>query len=148
MASNYGDNRESTLTKVATVSANDLFRVVASGASRNITLTNLVSVIDPLITKANTVQSVAANYIASASVNVVLADVSGGGISVTLPAASISEGVLIQVKKTDASTNDITVQTAGGNIDGSSTATLSGSGGARPGASFICDGSNWFILNA
>ena len=143
-----GTGKEIDLDKVDTITGSDYVRVLKSGASRSVTLTNLVSVLNPLLNGTLNVVTSTTNYLASASNDVILMDVTSGGLAVTLPAASISEGVEIQVKKVDTSTNDITVQTAGGLIDGSATATLSGSGGAKPGASFISDGSNWYILNA
>jgi len=140
--------KETDLNKVTTLSGNDLVRVVVSDASRNITLTNLI----PLVTAANNsifrVVTSTVNYVASNANDVVLMDLTSGNLSTTLPDATISEGKIIQIKKIDATTNDITVQTNGGNIDGSATATLSGSGSAKPGASFVSDGTNWFILNA
>jgi len=143
-----GTGKEIDLTKVDTISGNDYIRVLKDGSSRSITLTNLVSVLNPLLNSTLNVVTSTANYLATSANDVILMDVTAAGLSVTLPAASANTGVFLQVKKIDASTNDVTVQTAGGNIDGSATATLSGSGGAKPGASFISDGSNWFILNA
>lgn len=145
----YGDNRENRLTKVQTLSGGDLVRVVASGSSRNTTVSNLITALNTLgIGTSLAITTTTTNYLATAANDVVLADVSGGALAVTLPDASISLGKEIQVKKIDGSTNDVTVQTAGGLIDGSATATLSGSGGARPAASFVSDGADWYILNA
>lgn len=143
-----GTGKEIDLTKVDTISGSDYVRVLKSGSSRNITLTNLVTVLNSLLNGTLNVVTSTTNYTASAANDVILMDVTASGLSVTLPDAAISEGELIQIKKIDPGTNDVTVQTAGGNIDGSATATLSGSGGAKPGASFISDGANWFILNA
>ena len=143
-----GTGKEIDLDKVDTLSGSDYIRAIKSGSSRNISLTNLATVLSALLNGTLNVVTSTTNYLASASNDVILMDVTSGGLAVTLPAASISEGVEIQVKKVDTSTNDITVQTAGGLIDGSATATLSGSGGAKPGASFISDGANWYILNA
>jgi hypothetical protein len=143
-----GTGKEIDLTKIDTISGNDYVRVLKDGASRNITLTNFIAVLNPLLNSTSSVVTSTTNYLATASNDVILMDLTAGALAVTLPAGSANEGVLIQVKKIDGTTNDLTVQTAGGNIDGSATATLSGSGGAKPGASFICDGANWFILNA
>jgi len=146
--SGYGNNKEPDFNKVNTLTGTDLVRVVASSASRNITWTNLKTLISQECGTTLRVVTSTTNYVATNANDVVLMDLTAGAASMTLPAASIAEGKLIQVKKIDATTNDGTVQTEGGNIDGSATATLSGSGGAKPGASFISDGSNWFILNA
>lgn len=143
-----GTGREIDLTKVDSISGSDYVRVVKDGASRIISLTNLVADLNALINGTLSVVTSTTNYLATSANDVILMDVTSGGLAVTLPNAAISEGVLIQIKKIDGSTNDVTVQAGGGNIDGSATATLSGSGGARPGASFISDGSNWYILNA
>lgn len=139
---------EALLTKEDTMAVSDIVRVVIGGASRNILLSNFISAINSQLNSVLRVTTVTANYLANLSNDVILADVSSGGVTITLPDATTAEGKIIQVKKSDNSTNDVTVQTAGGNIDGSATATLSGSGGAMPGASFVSDGTNWFILNA
>lgn len=140
--------KETDLTKVTTMASSDIVRVVVGEASRNILLSNLI----PIVTAANNsifrVVTSTVNYVASNANDIVLMDLTSGNLSTTLPDAAISEGKIIQVKKIDVSTNDLTMQTNGGNIDGSATATLSGSGGAKPGASFVSDGANWFILNA
>jgi len=149
--SNYGENRESSLNKADTMSGSDYIRAVISGESRNISLTNLVSVIGPLLSSFSRVitsTTSTTNYQATISNDVILMDLTLGDLSVTLPVASTCEGKIIQIKKIDATTNDITVQTSGETIDGAATATLTGSGGSRPGAAFISDGANWYILNA
>ena len=141
---------ESLLTKVASLSASDLVRVVVGSSSRNITFSNLVNAINSFTgaQKLNVITTTT-NYVASSSNDVILCDVTTGSILVTLPDASLVEGCTIYVKKKDTSTNDITVQDAGANtIDGSATATLSGSGGAQPGIGLVSDGANWYILNA
>lgn len=144
-----GTGKESSLTKVDTVSGSDYVRVIKSGASRSITVDNFATVIDGLIvgTTLNVVTSTI-NYLATTANDVVLMDVTAATRTATLPAASSATGKVIQIKKIDGGTNDVTIATVSGNIDGSATATLSGSGGAKPGASLISDGSNWYILNA
>ena len=147
--SSYGDNRETSLTKVNTLSGNDLVRVVASSSSRNITVTNLITALTALgLGSSLNVETTAINLLASVSSDVILCNVTSGGIVVTLPDATTAQGKLIQVKKIDGSTNDVTISSVAGTIDGSASATLSGSGGAKPGAAFVSDGSNWYILNA
>lgn len=140
-------NREVNLTRVESISGNDLIRVVTD-RSRNITLSNLVNVLNDLLNSTQRVTTSTSNYLASNANDVILMDLTSGALSVTLPAASTATGKLITVKKIDGTSNDITVQTNGGNIDGSATVTMSGSGGAKTSAAFISDGSNWFILNA
>lgn len=143
-----GIGKETDLTKVDSISGSDGIRVIKDGSSRTILFTNFITTLTPMLSRASSIAKSTTNYLATSSNDVILMDATSGSISVTLPNAAISEGVLINIKKIDGSTNDVTVQTNGGNIDGSATATLSGSGGARPGASFISDGNNWYILNA
>lgn len=72
----------------------------------------------------------------------VLADVSGGGFSVTLPAASTDVHVI--VKKTDSSSNQVTIATPNAEtIDGQSSITLSTQFASR---SIVSDGTNYFIV--
>jgi hypothetical protein len=64
-----------------------------------------------------------ANYTASAG-DLVQADATGGGFTVTLPTAPAT-GALVTVKKTDSGTNVVTVAPAGGGtIDGDANATI------------------------
>ena len=139
---------EASLTKVDTMSVSDYVRVIAGGSSRSISLNNLATLINALAGSTFAVITSTTNYVATNATDILLMDLTAGDLSATLPAATISEGKVIQIKKVDSSTNDITVQTEGGDIDGSTTVTMSGSGGAMPGASFVSDGTNWFILNA
>ena len=148
--SSFGMNREDLLTKVDSLASIDLVRVVKSGSSRSITLANLSVALAAIAgsTALRNVTTVTTNYLATAGNDVVLADVSGGALSVTLPDAATSEGKVLAVKKSDGSTNDVTVQSAGGLIDGNVSVTLSGSGGARPALEAVSDGANWYIINA
>ena len=68
----------------------------------------------------------------------VLADASGGAFTVTLPTPTA--GRRVAVKKTDSSANAVTVATASGNIDGSSTRTLAAQYQAQH---YAADGTNW-----
>lgn len=142
--------KEDLLTKVESLAASDLVRVLKSGSSRGITLANLATSLAVIAgsTPLRNVTTVTNNYLCTAANDVVLADVSGGALAVTLPDASASLGKVLTVKKSDSSTNDVTVQTAGGNIDGNVSVTLSGSGGAMPALEVVSDGTNWFIINA
>ena len=147
--SNYGDNREDVLTKVTTLSGNDKVRVVKDGSSRNILVSNFITTLTSLgLGSSLNVTTTTTNALASVSSDVILCDVSGGAIVVNLPDATTALGKVIHVKKIDGSSNDVTVAALVGDIDGSPWATLSGSGGAKPGAAFVSDGSNWYILNA
>jgi len=74
--------------------------------------------------------------------DLVLADTSGGGFTVTLPAAS-SETV-VTVKKTDSSTNTVTVATPGAEtIDGQTTIDISSQYSSRD---FVSDGTDYYMV--
>jgi hypothetical protein len=73
--------------------------------------------------------------------DIVLANATSGAFTVTLPAAVADE--MVWVKKTDSSTNAITVAPASGTIDGASTASVANQYDALQ---FVSDGTNWFIF--
>jgi len=81
-----------------------------------------------------------ADYTASSG-DVVLADASGGAITITLP--SPSANAWVQVKKTDSSTNAVTVDGGGNNIDGSGSFDITTQ---YESYTMVGDGSNWFIV--
>ncbi|GAA4117357.1 hypothetical protein GCM10022215_17890 [Nocardioides fonticola] len=65
------------------------------------------------------------------SVPINLCDATAGAITITLPAASGSNGLTYTIKKTDASANTVTVVVTGpGTIDGAAQVVLSGQGDA------------------
>jgi len=80
-----------------------------------------------------------ADYTASDG-DVVLADASGGAITITLP--SPSTNAWVQVKKTDSSTNAVTVDGGGNNIDGASSFDITTQ---YESYTMVSDGSNWFV---
>lgn len=85
-----------------------------------------------------TVQSAA--YTAKAG-DLVLANAVAASFTVTLPAASA--GVQIAVKKTDISTNAVTViGTSNATIDGDTSCTIAGTGTV---VQFVSDGTNWRV---
>ena len=89
----------------------------------------------------DTVSTVTSAYTASDN-EVVLADVSGGAFDVTLPSAT--EAVETVIKKTDSSTNAVTIATPGAEtIDGQNSITISNQYASR---TITSDGSNYFIL--
>jgi Zn-dependent alcohol dehydrogenase len=79
------------------------------------------------------------NYTAAAN-EFVPCDASGGAFTVTLPAAT--SGRVVTVKKTDSSTNGVSVAPASGTIDGAATATVYPQYASLE---FIADGTNWHI---
>lgn len=90
---------------------------------------------------AQNVTSQSSNYTAS-EVDIVLADASGGSITITLP--SPSTDIDITVKKTDSSSNAVDIATPGSEtIDGSSSLSITSQYTSR---TITSDGSNYFIV--
>lgn len=76
--------------------------------------------------------------------SVILVDATAGAVTVTLPAASVSTGQRLEIKKTDSSGNAVTIDGNGAEtIDGAATASLSVQYESK---TIVCDGSNWWIL--
>jgi hypothetical protein len=76
---------------------------------------------------------------------VIECDASSSGFTVTLPAASSSTGATYTIKKTDSSSNAVTVDAnASETIDGSTTQTLDSQYDAF---TIRCDGSEWFVVS-
>lgn len=74
----------------------------------------------------------------------ILADATGGNITVTLPAAASHSGRVYNVKKTDSNANTVTLDgNASETIDGATTYALSAQYEAL---TIQSDGSNWHIL--
>jgi len=87
-----------------------------------------------------TVKNISANYTA-ADGEALAVDASAGAVTITLP--SPSNGARVRVKKTDASSNTVTVQPSGTEtIDGASSHTISQKNEAYE---YISDGTNWLI---
>jgi len=81
-----------------------------------------------------------ADYTASSG-DVVLADASGGAITITLP--SPSSNAWVEVKKTDSSTNAVTVDGGGNNIDGSASFDITTQ---YESYTVVSDGTGWWIV--
>ncbi len=84
------------------------------------------------------------NYTITASDTVILADASGGNVAITLPLASIASGYRFCIKKTDSSSNTVSIDRSGSDtIDGSTSASIS-----VPYVSItvVSNGSDWFII--
>jgi len=86
------------------------------------------------------VTSQSADYTASDG-DIVLADASGGAITITLP--SPSAGAKVEVKKTDSSANAVTVDGGGNNIDSSGSFDITTQ---YESYTMVSDGSNWYIV--
>lgn len=159
--------KESELTVNTTMSASDLVRIVADAASRTISLTNLgaamQSILEALgfltatsitagIANKHKITRINTNYGLLDTDDVVLADVSGGDITINLMAASAvwdaaeSKGQVFTVKlELVSSTNKAIIDPASTElIDAASTFELIGPN--KVFAQFISDGSNWHVI--
>lgn len=81
-----------------------------------------------------------ADYTASDG-DVVLADASGGAITITLP--SPASNAWVEVKKIDSSANAVTIDGGGNNIDGNASFDITTQYEAY---TFVSDGNEWFIV--
>jgi hypothetical protein len=86
-------------------------------------------------------RAVATTDTATIADDLILANAAGGAFTETLPVASSCPGQEITVKRVNA-TNNVTVGSAGGTIDGASTCVLTAQWMA---ATFKSDGTNWYI---
>ena len=90
------------------------------------------------------VNSVMANYTATASDRVILCDATGNSITVSLPSASGITGRVYTIKRIDSSANTVTIDPDGSEtIDGASTYSLSSQWDF---VTIVSDGSNWVII--
>lgn len=84
------------------------------------------------------------NYTALSTDSVILCNASGGGFTITLPAAASNTGKFYTIKKTDSSVNLVTIDANSAEaIDGTLTRILTYQ---YDSLTICCDGSNWFIL--
>lgn len=85
-----------------------------------------------------------ANFTLTSANDVVGADASGGGFTLTLPTSVGNDGKVFHLKKIESSTNTVTVATTSSQtIDGSTTQYLS----TQDDISVLSDGANWRILS-
>lgn len=88
-----------------------------------------------------TVTSITADHTAETA-EVVLADASGGAVTVTLPGPAAAD--LVTVKKTDSSANGVTIATPNSEtIDGDASRTLTSQYVARE---ITSDGTDYYII--
>jgi len=91
-----------------------------------------------------TTKAVTAAYTVEPFDRVILADATGGAFTVTLPNAYGRMGQQpISVKRMNAGGNAVTVGSAGGTIDGATTASLAAQYATK---AFVSDGTNWMII--
>jgi len=93
---------------------------------------------------ATQVTALAANTNLDATHHIILGNASGGAFTLTLPLASAASGREYRVKKTDSSSNDVTIARSGADtIDGATSQVL---GSQYEAISFVSDGTNWFMF--
>jgi hypothetical protein len=91
-----------------------------------------------------TVQTVSSTgTISLASGLQILADASGGSITLTLPSAGSVEGKMLKIKRSEGSANTVTIDTSAGTIDGESSIILES---AFAGVSIISDGTDYYVM--
>ncbi len=89
------------------------------------------------------------SFSSNASVNlangtILLADPTGGDVTLDLPAAGAHTGKIVKVKKAVASANNVILTTAdSGRIDGEESIVLESD---FAGVSLICNGTHWFVM--
>lgn len=82
----------------------------------------------------------------AAFADLVLADASSGGFTLTLPEAGVWRDRVLRIKKTDATGNTVTVAAAGSEtIDGAASIAISTQYHCRQ---FMSDGKDWYIVGA
>lgn len=84
------------------------------------------------------------NYTVTTSDTVILADCTGGNVTVTLPLASSASGYRFCIKRTDGSANTVSIARSGSDtIDGSTSLSISVQ---YVSITIVSNGSNWFII--
>lgn len=88
-----------------------------------------------------------ANYTVTLNDTILKWDATGGAFSVTLPAASAAlAGKVYVLVQTTSSTNQVTVKTAGGTINGVAAGTGVAQTASKIGVALaVCDGTNYFM---
>jgi len=87
--------------------------------------------------------TVTSDYTATDLDNTILGDASSAQVTVTLPDATTTEGLMLYIKKTDASNNVVIDGNGSQTIDGSTTHTLSSQNDS---VQIQSNGTNWFII--
>lgn len=95
--------------------------------------------------KNSAVRSTTSTVTVTASDQTILADVSGGAISVNLPTAASVRGKVYMIKKTSTGSNSVTIDPAGSEqIAGTTVLVFNGNKGARQ---IISDGTAWWVIS-
>ena len=104
----------------------------------------LLSGTPPVSALTRTKRAVSSSVSLLASDSVLLADASGGAITLTLPNASGASGVQLDIKKTDSSQNAVTIDGfSSQTIDDETTHALTTQ---YDSLTVFCDGTEWWIL--
>jgi hypothetical protein len=139
------DTGAATFTGNLTVDTNTLFVDAAANevgigtTSPNSTLHIAGSVTTAIVAKT-------ANYTATVSDYTILCDTTGGGFTITLPAANTCTGRIYVIKKVigNSGVNNVTIDGNGAEtIDGAATITLQ----CKSSVMIQSDGANWYILS-
>jgi hypothetical protein len=94
---------------------------------------------------AMTIKTITGNYAATAADNTILANTTGGAISITLPASGSITGRIYTIKKigTGGIDNQLTINPNSGTIDGGSSYTIYNDWTY---VTLQTDGSNWYVI--
>jgi hypothetical protein len=94
---------------------------------------------------AMTIKTITGNYAATAADNTILANTTGGAISITLPASGGITGRIYTIKKigTGGIDNQLTINPNSGTIDGGSSYTIYNDWTY---VTLQTDGSNWYVI--
>jgi hypothetical protein len=89
-------------------------------------------------------RAISAAYTAGKSDHCLLVSTASGGVTVTLPAAYTVPFKRYTIKKTTSDANAVTINTGGGNIDNSASASFTTALGVRE---IVSDGANYWLIN-
>lgn len=110
---------------------------------RSLFNTSLTGSATAYVTLRSNVNSVSSSYVITSTDAVVLADATGGAVTVTLPTAASITGKVYTVKRINSGSNNVTLATTGGQtIDGATTQVMTIQ---YTSLDVISDGSNWEI---
>lgn len=118
---------------------------VDAGTSTYVLQTNGSGVTSWVSKTVLSVTSKTTTYTATAADDIILVSDAGGSWTLTLFAASGNTGKMLQIKKTNSSTNTVTIDAnSSETIDGATTVKLSTQ---YEYFTIVCDGSNWHIVD-
>lgn len=134
------DKRISELTELATAESTDVLPIVNSGETKKITTANLLGSFAPDFDYV-AIDDTDSPYALAGHISIVLADTTGGDITVDLPAAAGSDKRIVWIKNIGSGT--LTIDGSGAEeIDAETTQLLTQYSTAQ----LVCDGSEWWIL--